>query len=269
MRPSKKNSGENFRHVGPPAKERINILGVWVDPISVPELHARILDAVRAGRHALVLNVNVHALNLCYRDPVLRSFFNAAPVVFCDGAGVMLAARILGKRIPERITYADWVWQLADFAESQGISLFFLGARPGVADKAATRLQARHPNLKIVGVHHGYFDHDLGAPENEAVLEEINSSRSDVLLVGFGMPLQERWLMHNWERIDARVALTGGAVFDYVSGELRRGPRLLTDNGFEWLARLFVEPKRLWHRYVVGNPLFLMRVLKQRLAQRT
>lgn len=267
--PSKKNSGENFRHEGRSAKERINILGVGVDPISVPELHARILDAVRAGRHALVLNVNVHALNLCYRDPVLRSFFNAAPVVFCDGTGVMLAARLLGRRIPERITYADWVWRLADFAESQGISLFFLGARPGVADKAATRLRARYPNLKIVGVHHGYFDHDLGAPENEAVLEEINSSRSDVLLVGFGMPLQERWLMQNWERIDARVALTGGAVFDYVSGELRRGPRLLTDNGFEWLARLFVEPKRLWHRYVVGNPLFLMRVLKQRLAQRT
>ena len=174
-----------------------------MDPISVPELHARILDAVRAGRHALVLNVNVHALNLCYRDPVLRSFFNAAPVVFCDGAGVMLAACLLGRRIPERITYADWVWQLAAFAESQGISLFFLGAWPGVADKAATRLRARHPNLKIVGVHHGYFDHDPDAPENEAVLKEINSSRSDVLLVGFGMPLQERWLMQNWERIDA------------------------------------------------------------------
>lgn len=73
--------------------------------------------------------------------------------------------------------------------------------------------------------------------------------------------------MHNWERIDARVALTGGAVFDYISRELKRGPRLLTDNGFEWLARLLIEPKRLWRRYAIGNPLFLARVLKQRLAQ--
>jgi len=259
--------------MGPPvkasAKERVNILGVGVDPISVPELHARILEATRAGRHALVLNVNAYALNLCYCDPALRSFFNSAFVMFCDGAGVMLAARLLGRRIPERITYADWAWQLADFAESEGISLFFLGARPGVAAKAATQLRARHPNLKIAGVRHGYFDHNSGSPENEAVLKNINASRPDVLLVGFGMPLQERWLMQNWDRIDARVALTGGAVFDYVSGEARRGPRLLTDNGFEWLARLLIEPKRLWRRYVVGNPLFLMRVLKQRLARKT
>lgn len=72
--------------------------------------------------------------------------------------------------------------------------------------------------------------------------------------------------MRNWDRIDARVALTGGAVFDYVSGELKRGPRILTDNGFEWLARLLIEPQRLWRRYVIGNPLFLLRVLKQRLT---
>jgi N-acetylglucosaminyldiphosphoundecaprenol N-acetyl-beta-D-mannosaminyltransferase len=73
--------------------------------------------------------------------------------------------------------------------------------------------------------------------------------------------------MQNWNRIDARIALTGGAAFDYISGELRRGPRFLTDNGFEWLARLLIEPRRLWRRYVVGNPLFLLRVLKQRLLK--
>ncbi len=254
--------------MGEHVKERVNVLGIGVDPVSVAELHARILDIVREGGHALVLHVNVHGLNLCYRDPALRSFFNAAPVVFADGAGVVLAARILGERLPERITYADWAWQLAGFAERENLSLFFLGARPGVAEEAAARLKERHPNLNIAGAHHGYFDHEPGAPENEAVLRQINASRPDILLVGFGMPLQERWLMHNWDRVDARVALTGGAVFDYVSGELKRGPRILTDNGFEWLARLLIEPKRLWWRYVVGNPLFLLRVLKQRLAQR-
>ncbi len=245
----------------------MNILGIGVDPLSAAELHTRILEIIREGRHDLVLHVNVHALNLCYRDPDLRSFFNTAPVVFCDGAGVMLAARILGRRLPERITYADWAWQLADFAERENLSLFCLGARPGVAEKAVAQLLVRHPNLKIVGVHHGYFDRTPGNPENEAVLSKINTARPNVLLVGFGMPLQERWLMQNWRQIDARVALTGGAVFDYVSGELRRGPRLLTDNGFEWLARLLIEPGRLWRRYVIGNPLFLWRVLKQRLTQ--
>lgn len=238
-----------------------------MDPLTVAELHARILGIVREGGHALVLHVNVHGLNLCYRDPGLRSFFGTAPVVFCDGAGVVLAARILGRCLPERITYADWAWQLAGFAERENLSLFFLGAQPGVAGKAAARLLTRYPNLKIAGIHHGYFDRAVGAPENEAMLAEINASRPDVLLVGFGMPLQERWLMQNWDRIDARVALTGGAVFDYVSGELKRGPRILTDNGFEWLARLLIEPGRLWRRYLIGNPIFLARVLVQRLTE--
>lgn len=249
-----------------PTRERVNILGVEVDPLTVAELHARILSIIHKGGHAPVLHVNVYALNLCYRDPELRAFYNAVSVVFCDGAGVMLGARILGQRIPQRITYANWAWQLADFAERENLSLFFLGARPGIAKRAAARLKERHPNLKIVGVHHGYFDRTPG-PENEAVLGQINAARPDMLLLGFGMPIQERWLMQNWDRINARVALTGGAAFDYISGELKRGPRILTDNGFEWLARLFIEPRRLWRRYVIGNPLFLLRVLKQRLSR--
>ena len=138
--------------------------------------------------------------------------------------------------------------------------------RPGQIEAAVRDKLAAYPDLEIVGFRHGYFDHSAGSPENEAVVEEINAAAPDILLVGLGMPLQERWLMENWQRLDVRVALTGGAVFDYVSGRLRRGPRLLTDNGFEWLARLLVEPRRLWRRYLIGNPLFLLRVLKQRLG---
>ena len=237
-----------------------------MDPMTVEELQAEIKRLARSGERSLVLNVNAHCLNLCYDDPALRRFFNGADVVFCDGAGVMLAARILGGYIPARITYADWAWRLAAFAEAEGLSLFLLGARPGVAERAARRLEARHPGLDLSGVRHGYFDHAAGSPENETVLQEIKAARPDILLVGLGMPLQERWLMENRHRIEAGVALTGGAVFDYVSGELRRGPRFLTDNGFEWLARLLVEPRRLWRRYLLGNPLFLLRVLGQRLV---
>ena len=239
-----------------------------MDPLTVDELHQEIGRLVRGGRLGLVLNANAHCLNLCYEDPKLRDFLNGAEVVFCDGAGVMLAARMLGRRIPQRITYADWIWQLADLAAAQGFSLYLLGARPGVAREAAMRLRERYPDLEIAGVRHGYFDHSAGSPENEAVVEEIKASAPDILLVGLGMPLQERWLMENIDRLDAGVALTGGAVFDYVSGRLRRGPRLLRENGFEWLARLLVEPRRLWRRYLIGNPLFLLRVLRQRLGAR-
>ena len=237
-----------------------------MDPLTVEDLHAEIGRLVRGRRRGLVLNANAHCLNLCYEDRALRAFFNGAEVVFCDGAGVMLAARILGGRLPARITYADWAWRLAGFAAAEGFTLFFLGARPGVAQAAARRLRERHAGLEISGVHHGYFDHSAGSPESEAVVEEINAAAPDILLVGLGMPLQEYWLLENGGRLDASVALTGGAVFDYVSGRLSRGPRLLTGNGFEWLARLLVEPRRLWRRYLIGNPLFLLRVMKQRLG---
>lgn len=249
-------------------RERIDVLGVGVDPLTVEELHAEIGHCIRSEEKALVLNANVHCLNLAYEDRKLRDLLNDAEIVFCDGSGVMLAARILGRRIPERITYADWMWQLAAYAASEDLSLYFLGARPGVAQKAAEELKKRHPNLRMVGVHHGYFDQTPGSAENKAILEEIDAASPDILVLGFGMPLQERWLMQNKGRINANVSLTGGAVFDYVSGELRRGPRILTDNGFEWLARLLIEPGRLWRRYMVGNPVFLLRVLRQRMKWR-
>jgi N-acetylglucosaminyldiphosphoundecaprenol N-acetyl-beta-D-mannosaminyltransferase len=238
--------------VGPRAG-RIDVLGVGVDPITVDELHAEIARLVRDERLGLVFNVNAHCLNLCYEDAALRDSLNGADVVFCDGAGVMLAARVLGGRIPARITF----------------SLYLLGARPGVAQEAARRLRARYPGLRIVGVRHGYFDHSAGSAENEVVLEEINAAAPDILLVGLGMPLQEIWLTQNRNRLDSRVALTGGAVFDYVSRRVRRGPRILTERGFEWLARLLHEPRRLWRRYLLGNPLFLWRVFRQLLWRTT
>lgn len=252
--------------MAPPVEHRagrIDVLGVGVDPITVAELHAEIARLARGGKLGLVLNVNAHCLNLCYRDSALRDSLNSADVVFCDGAGVMLAARMLGGRIPARITYAAWIWRLASFAAAEGFSLYFLGARPGVAQEAARKLREHYPGLRLVGVRHGYFDHSAGSAENEAVLEEINAAAPDILLVGLGMPLQEIWLTENRHGLEAGLALTCGAAFDYASRRVRRGPRLLTESGLEWLARLLHEPRRLWRRYLLGNPLFLLRVLRQ------
>ena len=100
--------------------------------------------------------------------------------------------------------------------------------------------------------------------ENVALVEDINRVKPNLLFVGFGMPLQEFWLMDNWSQIQANVALPVGALFDYVAETIPRAPRWMTDNGLEWLGRLMVEPQRLWRRYIIGNPLFLLRILKQR-----
>ncbi len=243
---------------------RINILGVWVDALTVDELHGELVSIIDRHDCIQVLNVNVNCLNLAYERPWLRDLLNSAEVVFCDGDGVRLGARLLGRRLPSRITYADWLWELAQFSEPRGYSFFFLGARPGVADRAAARLQARFPNLQIVGTHHGFFDKAVDSLENEDVIRQINGVRPNILVLGFGMPLQERWLLENWDRVEANIVLTGGAVFDYISGELQRAPSWMTDHGLEWLGRLIIEPRRLWKRYLIGNPVFLYRVLKQR-----
>lgn len=225
-----------------------------------------IQSIIQINCKGLVLSGNIHSFNLAYQLEWLRGFFHRADVVRLDGAGVRLGARILGYDAPPRMTWADFAWQLAEFSASNGFTLFFLGARPTIATRAAERFGERFPDLQIVGVHHGYFDKTLGNPENEAVVQRINTAKPDILIVGFGMPLQERWLLENWDRIEANVALTGGAVFDYISGELRRAPCWMTDHGLEWLGRLIIEPRRLWKRYLIGNPLFLWRVLKQRLG---
>lgn len=249
-----------------PNADSLHIFGIRVDSLTLSQLHEKIEGIITQQRSELILNVNVHCLNLAYTRPWLHNFLNQAEIVFCDGAGVILGAKLLGHHIPERITYADWVWQLAEFAEPRGFTFYFLGARPGVAQQAADNLLAKHPDLKITGIHDGYFDKTSGSSENEAIIAEINRLKPNILMLGMGMPLQEQWLMENWERLDANIALTGGAVFDYISGNLQRAPQWMTDNGLEWLGRLLIEPRRLWRRYIIGNPLFLSRVLRQRLG---
>jgi N-acetylglucosaminyldiphosphoundecaprenol N-acetyl-beta-D-mannosaminyltransferase len=242
----------------------MQILGTKITPLCVTELHTCIDNIIRERKKARVLNVNVNCLNLAYERPWLRDFLNSSEVVFCDGAGVIIGARLLGYRNLPRITYADWMWQLAEFAEPRQWTFFFLGARPSVAESAAARLRKSYPSLRIEETHHGYFDKRSDSAENESVVQLINSVKPNLLVVGFGMPLQERWLRDNWDRLDVNIALTGGAVFDYISGELRRPPRWMRDHSLEWLGRLIIEPRRLWRRYIIGNPVFLWRVFRQR-----
>jgi N-acetylglucosaminyldiphosphoundecaprenol N-acetyl-beta-D-mannosaminyltransferase len=242
----------------------VNVLGVNVQTWQVDELHMEFAKKINNNQHALVLHVNAHGLNLAYENTWMRKLFNKADIVFCDGSGVILGAKLLGYRIPTRITYADWTWQLAEFAQAHGFTFFFLGGKPGIAAKAADQLKNRFPDLQILGTHDGYFEKTTGSNQNNEVIDMINAVKPDILLVAFGMPLQEKWLLENWDHIEANIALTGGAVFDYISGELIRSPRWMTAHGLEWLGRFLIEPGRLWRRYLVGNPKFIWRIILQR-----
>jgi N-acetylglucosaminyldiphosphoundecaprenol N-acetyl-beta-D-mannosaminyltransferase len=186
--------------------------------------------------------------------------------VFCDGFGVKLAAGILGMGAIERFTPPDWFPRLAELCVREGFRLYLLGAQPGTAHQAAASLSQRHPGLNIVGTGHGYFDKRVGSPENQAVLENIRAAKPHILIVGFGMPAQERWISENWDDLTANVILPVGAAIDYLAGSIPRAPAWMTGHGLEWLGRLVIEPRRLWKRYLVGNPLFFWRVFKQRLG---
>ena len=211
--------------------------------------------------------VNIHAINLAQDHAWFRNFVNGSEVVYCDGFGIKWGARLLGLRIPERLTPPDWISMLAAECTRKHYSLFLLGAHPGVGELAGVTLKQQFTGLNIAGIQHGYFDKSNDSKENEAVLQAINDARPDILLVGLGMPLQEHWLMENWERLNVKVALPVGALFDYLAGKFPRAPHWMTDHGLEWLGRLIIEPGRLWRRYLLGNPRFVWLVLKQWLSR--
>jgi N-acetylglucosaminyldiphosphoundecaprenol N-acetyl-beta-D-mannosaminyltransferase len=174
---------------------------------------------------------------------------------------VRIAAKALDLPTPHRMTGADWVWTLAALCEEADRSIYLLGSEPRVAGEATARLRRWYPRLTVAGSHHGFFD--IGSPHAERVVEDINERQPDILLVGMGTPKQEQWVEAYADRLDVDVCWTVGALFDYVSGRVPRAPGWLSDNGLEWIFRLGVEPQRMWRRYLLGNPVFLSRVLAQ------
>jgi N-acetylglucosaminyldiphosphoundecaprenol N-acetyl-beta-D-mannosaminyltransferase len=204
--------------------------------------------------------VNVHALNIAFSTSWFRNYLNESFVTFCDGVGIKLAARLTGQHLVHRFTPPDFMDQICQDAAVHGWKIFFLGAKPGVAQRAADRMLAASPGLQI-RTHHGYFDKEREGPDNLQVVDEINQFRPQILVLGFGMPVQEKWILENIASLQVNIAFPAGALFDYLSGEVQRAPRWMTDNGLEWLGRLMIEPGRLWRRYLVGNPLFLWRIL--------
>jgi N-acetylglucosaminyldiphosphoundecaprenol N-acetyl-beta-D-mannosaminyltransferase len=222
-------------------------------------------DAIKEGRKLSIGNVNIYAMNLATERSSFKNSLNNFDIVFCDGYGVKIGASILGKKIPERFTPPDFIHDMMKIIENQKGSVFLLGAKPGIAEKAGEALIEKSPNLIIAGTQDGYFNKTKETSENQAVITKINSLNPSVLLIGLGMPLQEEWINENWASLNVSVVLPVGALFDTLSGTVPRAPRFLTDHGLEWLARLIIEPRRLWKRYIMGNPLFFLRIISQRL----
>jgi N-acetylglucosaminyldiphosphoundecaprenol N-acetyl-beta-D-mannosaminyltransferase len=246
-----------------PHMDEVRLLDVRVDGIDVRGLERSIISNAGNGPSRLYAYVNVHAVNLARRDRRFREIINGASVVYCDGEGVRLGARLLGRRLPPRTVLTYWVWELCALLEEKGLSVFILGAREPVVSKAAAVLRERYPKLNVAGWHHGFFEKQ--GEESRKVVEIINRAAPDLLFVGFGMPLQEYWIEENLGSLRAGIVLPAGSMIEYIAGEKKPTPTWMANSGLEWFYRLLREPRRLWKRYLLGNPLFILRVVGRRI----
>lgn len=240
--------------------EQLDLLGIKITSATTTEIQARMDQIIAAGGPGIILSANAHAVNLARQQPWLARFFKQADMVHVDGGSIIMAARLWGHRIPQRITWADWAWEQARHLAVRHYRLFLLGGPDGLALEAALGLRRAEPDLKIVGAHHGYFNKD--GQENDRVIDILNDAQADVVWIGMGMPLQEHWLLNNYQRLNAKIFMICGSAFKYMAGWRTRCPRWMQDHSLEWLWMLMEEPRRGAVRYLWGNPLFVAYVLR-------
>lgn len=239
----------------------VHVLGVKVGTFTRQGLLEAVRTLIRQRANGWISYINVHGVNQAHESPWLRDFLNASLISYCDGMGVLLGARALGKRVPERITLADCMDELCGMLEQEKARVFFLGGSDETVRKAVEAIGRRFPGLSIGGYSHGFFDLTNGID----IQRKINAAKPDIVFVGMGMPRQEAWIRKNSKHLDATLFWSAGALFEFLAGSRKRCPEWMAKSGFEWLYRLLQEPKRLWRRYLLGNPSFLYRIAKFRL----
>ena len=237
---------------------RIDVLGVGFDNLTMAE-------AVAAGARLLkeegchyVVTPNPEIVEVCRADPAALAAVNGADLVLADGIGVIKGAAMLGTPLKERTPGIEFAAGLMGRMAGEGQSLYLLGAKPGVAEKAAERLTARYPGLRIAGTHDGYFK------DSAPVAQAIRESGADCVFVCLGAPKQELWMRQWGKETGARLLCGLGGSLDVFAGTVERAPKFWCDHGLEWFYRLCKEPKRIGR--MMKLPLFLLHVRKEKRA---
>lgn len=240
----------------------VTIAGIPVAAIDEPAAIELIESMVASRRPHLMVVVNASKLVLASKDPELGRLIAAADMVTADGMSVVWGARLLGTRLPGRVTGIDTMETLVARAAQRGWRVFFLGAKQAALDGAIAVLKARHPELIVAGSHDGYF-----AGREPEIVAMVADSHPDLLFVAMGSPAQERFLAANLLEMSVPFSLGVGGSFDHVAGISRRAPAWMQRAGLEWLYRLASEPRRLWRRYLIGNTLFAILLWRERRAR--
>lgn len=239
--------------------EGINIFGLQIEICTFVEGVEIIEKLIQNKKPQLVVLANAHTLNLAHEQKEFKRVLQRAALVLRDGTGVGWAVKRKGILPQHNFVGTDFVPDFCKYTAKKGYRFFLLGAKPGVAEVAANKLEKLAPGVIITGYHHGYFKKN----ETDEIISRMNKTRSDILLVAMGNPRQEIWIERYMDKINVPVGIGVGALFDYLSGRVVRAPRLMLNAGMEWACRLVVEPKRLWKRYLIGNAKFIFRVYRE------
>lgn len=239
---------------------RVNILGVEIDNLSLEEARENIEHLISGSTPSLVVTANPEIIWLARHDRGFMECLKSAGMITADGIGIVIAAKILGKPLKQRVTGIDLTSALFSVAQKKGYRFYFVGGRPGVAEKAAAEIRAKFPGIKIVGIQHGYFKDDRD------IIEDIRAQKPDVLLAALGMGKQERWIKERVFETKVPVSIGVGGSFDVFSGEAKRAPEWMQRAGLEWLYRLIKQPSRLGR--MMQLPKFLIAVIIARITRR-
>lgn len=245
--------------------ERIELFGLPILNITLNEAAKYIVDSVAEKRRLSVCFLNAHCVNVAESDADYRGALNAASLIFADGIGVRIAASLSGADLKDNVNGTDLFPLICNECAEKSLKIALLGAKPGIADLCGKRMEDATPGLSVVWTHDGYFNRE----DSGKIIAAINESEADVLFVAMGVPGQDVWIKDNFSKLKPSVSLGVGALFDFYSGTISRAPYLIRIIHLEWLYRLAIEPRRMFSRYVIGNPVFLSRVLASRIHGRS
>lgn len=241
----------------------IEILALPIDNLSMDDAVERILSPLEGAEARQVSFVNADCVNVAFTDEDYRQVLQQSHLRLGDGIGLKIAGSMLGQELRQNVNGTDLFPRLCMEMERRGSSLFLLGAKPGVVEDVAGWVGRQYPGLPVVGARHGYFSSE----EESQILDQIRESKAKVLLVALGVPNQEKWIRRNLSQLSGVSAIGVGGLFDFYSGRIPRAPQWLREVGMEWTYRLYQEPTRMWRRYLLGNVVFLARVLRQRVVE--
>ena len=232
---------------------KTEIMGVCFDNFSVEESVEKAMSALKAGKKFFIVTPNPEIVNVAIKDEKYKKVLNSADVVTPDGIGIVYASKMLGGNVKTRAPGFDIVKGILKELSATYGSVYLFGGKPGVADMAAEKIKVDYPGIKIAGTDNGYFDDDT------KIIENINNSKPDFLLVCLGAPKQEMWISKNMDNLNAGIFIGAGGSIDVLSGQTKRAPEMFIKLNCEWLYRLLKEPKRFGRMAKI--PVFLLKVL--------